>query len=178
MGGKVIDLTGQRFHRLTVLERDMSKLGKDAYWICKCECGNITSVQGYNLKSGHTKSCGCYKRERVLEQITINLTNQKFGKLKVLKKDITRKNKGAYWICQCDCGNIVSVQGSNLRNGSIQSCGCIKFSKGENKIKDILSSLKINFVQQKIFNTLKCQRNLKFDFFLPDYNCCIEYNGI
>lgn len=65
--GKVIDLTGQKFNRLTVLERaENSKCGK-ARWLCRCECGNEVIVLGSSLTSGHTKSCGCLSREKFLE---------------------------------------------------------------------------------------------------------------
>ena len=55
--GKLIDLTGQKIGRLTVIERDHSK--KEVMWICQCDCGNIKNVQSYHLKNGITKSCGC-----------------------------------------------------------------------------------------------------------------------
>lgn len=48
---------GQKFGKLTVLER-LAQSG-DSIWKCKCECGNLTAVIGYNLKNGHTTSCGC-----------------------------------------------------------------------------------------------------------------------
>ena len=168
MGRKAVDLIGQKFGNLIVLERDFSKKNDNAYWICKCDCGKILSVKGTYLRTGRTKSCGCLNQ--------INLINQKFGYLTVLERDFSKTGK-VYWICKCDCGNIISVRGSSLKDGHTRSCGCIN-SKGENKIKDILSSLKIDFIQQKTFDNLKYKDNLKFDFFLPDYNCCIEYNGI
>lgn len=57
----------------------------------------------------------------------IDLTNQTFGRLTVLKKDKIRKtNSGSYWICQCECGNIKSVKSSSLRRGEITSCGCYR----------------------------------------------------
>lgn len=56
---KALDLTGQRFGRLTVIERaENNKRGK-TMWLCKCDCGNTTIAQGTNLKSNHTQSCGC-----------------------------------------------------------------------------------------------------------------------
>lgn len=59
---KFIDLTGQKFGRLTVIERsDVKK--KDIHWVCKCDCGNITIVNGMKLKTGRTKSCGCFRVE-------------------------------------------------------------------------------------------------------------------
>ena len=178
MKNKANDLTGQKFGRLTVLERDYSRKGKNSYWICQCDCGNITSVSRCNLRNGSVQSCGCLKRERVSKAKTIDLTGQKFCRLTVLKRDNLRIEKEAYWICQCQCGKIIEVRSSDLRTGHTRSCGCLKGSKGEDKIKDILFSLNIKFVQQKVFDNLKDKSNLRFDFFLPDYNCCIEYNGI
>lgn len=55
---KLIDLTGQKFGRLSVIKH----LGS-TYCECKCECGNIVNVLTSNLKSGHTKSCGCLNKE-------------------------------------------------------------------------------------------------------------------
>lgn len=65
------DLTGQRFGKLIVLERDYTKSANRANWKCQCECGTIVSVQSNNLTSGHTLSCGCLhsKGEYVIRQI-------------------------------------------------------------------------------------------------------------
>lgn len=57
-----IDLTGQQFGRLTVIERDTSS--KRSAWFCRCSCGNIKSVLMTHLRSGATTSCGCYQKER------------------------------------------------------------------------------------------------------------------
>lgn len=60
---KLIDLTGERFGRLVVLERlenYVSENGSSAtMWKCKCDCGNIVNVRSSNLRNGHTRSCGC-----------------------------------------------------------------------------------------------------------------------
>lgn len=56
----------------------------------------------------------------------IDLTDKKFTRLKVVKRDIDNKNGHATWICECDCGNKLSVNGSKLRNGRIKSCGCLR----------------------------------------------------
>jgi len=53
-----------------------------------------------------------------------NFENMRFGKLTVIKRDISR-NKGTYWFCQCDCGSPVkSIRGDSLKSGRIVSCGC------------------------------------------------------
>ena len=61
--GKLIDLTGQRFGRLTVIERAGNDCIGQVTWRCRCDCGNITVVAGGNLRTGNTQSCGCYGRE-------------------------------------------------------------------------------------------------------------------
>lgn len=58
MPRKVIDLTGNHYGRLTVIERGPNA-GKETRWVCECECGTRTLVYGLSLKSGATRSCGC-----------------------------------------------------------------------------------------------------------------------
>lgn len=64
---KLIDLTGQRFGRLTVIERVedyVTPSGQHkARWLCKCDCGNEKKVTATALKRGNTQSCGCYQDE-------------------------------------------------------------------------------------------------------------------
>lgn len=58
------DLTGMKFGRLLVLNKAVRKARRNSvYWSCLCSCGNITEVQGHKIRTGRTKSCGCYKRE-------------------------------------------------------------------------------------------------------------------
>jgi hypothetical protein len=61
--GRIIDLTGRYFGRLTVICFDGIKAHHRAYWICKCECGQIKSICGHDLTTGYTKSCGCLRIE-------------------------------------------------------------------------------------------------------------------
>ena len=57
-----IDLTGQRFGRLTVIRLAYKKRG-DAYWLCRCDCNNEHIVRAGELHNGKAKSCGCLRRE-------------------------------------------------------------------------------------------------------------------
>jgi hypothetical protein len=69
---KLDNLLSKRFGRYTVIgfsHRD--KLGK-IFWMCRCDCGTEKSVDGFKLKSGHTKSCGCYNREKARLTKTIH----------------------------------------------------------------------------------------------------------
>ena len=63
---KLIDLTGQRFGRLTVIKRaDNTKRGS-ARWFCLCDCGKSTTAAAQDLNRGHTRSCGCIQIETLL----------------------------------------------------------------------------------------------------------------
>lgn len=66
---ELIDETGNKYHWLTVLERCDPPLPhiKQAYWLCRCECGNYTRAGGYDLRRDHYKSCGCYAVKRASE---------------------------------------------------------------------------------------------------------------
>lgn len=58
-----LDLTGQKYHRLTVLDAAPPVNGRSA-WRCQCDCGIIKVVKTDDLRSGDTKSCGCWNREQ------------------------------------------------------------------------------------------------------------------
>ena len=70
--GRLIDLTGQKFGRLTVIERAdeyVSPKGqRHIRWLCNCDCGKQITVKGNHLKSGNTKSCGCLESEMIAER--------------------------------------------------------------------------------------------------------------
>lgn len=63
-----IDLSGLRVGRLLVISYSNLNDGRKA-WLCHCDCGSTVEVRGVNLRSGKTKSCGCFKAERMAEGI-------------------------------------------------------------------------------------------------------------
>lgn len=63
-----IDLAGKKFNRLLVLEFAYIKK-QTTFWKCKCNCGNIVIVSLGHLKSNHTKSCGCLKKEIISNKV-------------------------------------------------------------------------------------------------------------
>lgn len=64
MGRKRIDLTGDTFERLKVLEAVGQAIDNRNYlWLCECVCGEYTIVRSYNLRAGITRSCGCLHPE-------------------------------------------------------------------------------------------------------------------
>jgi hypothetical protein len=69
--GRLIDLTGERFGRLVVLAlcSERSRWRK-AIWLCRCDCGAECIVVGKELRSGRSRSCGCFRREVSRKRMT------------------------------------------------------------------------------------------------------------
>lgn len=61
---RLVDRTGDRHGRLTVLRR-AENVGRHVAWLCICDCGNTTAVQGDHLQAGRTRSCGCLHAEEM-----------------------------------------------------------------------------------------------------------------
>lgn len=61
--GAYLDISGKRYGRLVAIERCKPEKGKRTVWMCVCDCGNEANVNLGDLRSGGTKSCGCYRRE-------------------------------------------------------------------------------------------------------------------
>lgn len=76
----------------------------------------------------------------------IDLTGQTFGRLTVLYELTERKNKKIYYHCQCECGNKTDVCGQHLKNGKIQSCGCLK--------KELVSQRQFKDIKNQRFGKL------------------------
>lgn len=60
---QVIELTGKKFGRLTVIGLAQRTEERRYLWNCLCECGEQKQIDGYSLRSGRTTSCGCWKKE-------------------------------------------------------------------------------------------------------------------
>ena len=114
---------------------------------------------------------------------SVDLTGKRFGRLTVIERAESRKQpkggRSTRWLCQCDCGNVVLVNASTLKNGESKSCGCIK-SCGEIKIIQWLKDHNIEYIPQKRFNGLVGigDGKLSYDFYIPQYNILIEVQGI
>lgn len=173
-----IDLTGDKFGRLTVLERAANQ-GQKTAWLCQCDCGNQMIVRSTHLRSGHTTSCGCRSKEVSRDRYFKDITNQKFGKLTALKYIGDEK-----WLCICDCGTEILIRGVDLRRGHTQSCGCNK-SRGETKISSLLNENSIIFQKQVTIPSCRftdTKALAKFDFGIFNEQgkllFLIEYDGI
>ena len=177
---KIIDERGNIYGFLEVIDRAQNDASGRAQWLCKCKCGKMTIVKGASLRSGKTKSCGCYQKIRTSEASTKDLVGQTIGNFTILESIIGTKGQERHkWRCRCNlCGNENAViQTDNLRHQ--ESCGCLVESKGCRKIKEILEQNNIPFIQEKRFSDLifeDTKNPARFDFYVND-SYIIEYDG-
>lgn len=121
---QALNLVGQRFGYLTVVERSQNNKNGNTMWKCKCDCGNTKIALGYDLTHGRTTTCGCkiYITQKPPKRALIG---KRFGKLFVESADESRKAKNnEFYLCRCDCGALVSVSAANLRRGQKSHSGC------------------------------------------------------
>ncbi len=178
---KLIDLTGQQFGYLQVLERGENvKDGNSSRpgWKCRCLlCGNIKTISGRNLRQGGSTTCGCTRGGKLLK----NEIGNKYGKLTVIERAENNARGLANWICKCECGSKTVVAGNNLRNGLTKSCGCVR-SRGELEVRQELLKRNIDFVTEYSFEDLLTDKYYpcRFDFAIFKNNkllFLLEYQG-
>ena len=174
---------GEQYGYLTVIKQVDSK-DNNSCWLCKCKCGNTIIAKGKLLKRGAVKSCGCWQRTHSSPN-KLDLKGKTFGYLTVLEEVGREKRyKGqnlVLWKCRCVCGKEIEVSSYFLTHSKRISCGCKKNkSFGESKIYQILEDNNIHFIHQKSFPDLRnpiTNYLLFFDFYLPEHNVCIEFDG-
>lgn len=166
----------------------------------ECSCGKHFISRIAYIKNGHTKSCGCKALEASIKTIQkYNASEHEvWNREKINKGDIIgdygviyikdiephispktgRPHRKCKFICPV-CGIEFEALLGNVKRGYTKGCGT-HMSHGEERIVKILIENNINFEQQKTYKDLKSDKNyaLRFDFYLPDYNILIEYDGI
>lgn len=125
---KISVFVGQKYSRLTVIERLPNKNGRPVFK-CRCDCGNIWIGGSSSLREGNTQSCGCLCRERTgaasrgrnRSKIAVGTV---YGKLTVVERLPNRKGS-ALFRCECSCGNknYVVLGGALLRRTECGNCG-------------------------------------------------------
>lgn len=184
--GPRADVTGQRFGRLVAVERLPS-----GQWFCKCDCGGSATVPVNALRSGNTRSCGCFQRDRASEankgknlgRVAMNrqdLVGKRFGILTVTAFSRLHVTPGGtnktYWNCVCDCGKETTVTANNLRSGQVASCGCQQ-SGSSKKEQDLVDFLR-QFDPEIIANRQLDGTRFRFDAISELHRIAVEFNGV
>lgn len=170
-------MIGQKFGSLTVLkrlEKDPKLASRCIRYLCKCDCGREIEVNGNSLRTGHTTSCGCSRKGTKIKDLTGMIS----GEITFLYPTEERQDRHVIWQCQCSCGAYIKLTSHEF--GHTKSCGCIKESLGEKRIKDILMAHNVDFQTQYRFQDCVHIKTLPFDFAVFKNNqlhCLIEYNG-
>lgn len=176
-------LIGQKFGRLTVLNFSHIKFRK-TYYICQCDCGNINTVESGALKSGNTKSCGCYHKEIVSNKIAYNRLdygiaafNGLYGSYKqgakVRNLEFTLTKEEFFKLTQENC-YYCGIEPLQIHKATKHSNGIFKYN-GIDRINNIIGYTKENSVSCcKYCNVAKGQRSKKE--FLDWINRVYKYN--
>lgn len=121
---KFVDIAGKKYNHLTVIKRLENAKGGVPVWECKCDCGNITTVRGSNLKNGSVKSCGCLRHKPTV--VSHNMSNTRLYhvyagmKSRCFNKSLkTYKNYGGRGITICDewKNNFINFYNWAMENG-------------------------------------------------------------
>lgn len=130
------------------------------------------------------------QRNRISNEEIIENVNKKINELNKNNKnnleliDILREDRNLYLIINCSEHDKTKIHYKHFLNSNYgcSLCGISaskhrKITIGEQKIKDFLKNNKIKYKKEKTFNNLKDKSYLRYDFYLPDYNLLIEYDG-
>lgn len=120
---------GERYGRVVVIRFLNRNHLRKSVFECKCDCGKTFPCVGSNLKSGCTRSCGCFKSESVINRVRKGLaTGQRYGRLVINAFDHRGKDGRGYQLyyrARCDCGKEVVVSRGDVVSGDTRSCGCL-----------------------------------------------------
>jgi len=156
---ELIDITGQKFGKWTVIKRVENTEDGQSRWLCRCECGFEMVQYGGYLRRIKDKITKCRHPHA-------DLTGQRFGNLTVIGRDsIKRENGQSYFICKCDCGNTTSVRMADLKNGHTKSCGCqsSRSTMGQRSSKRTLNEYRVEdgvvYVELSNGGTMLCDES-------------------
>lgn len=141
------------------------------YITVKCDKGHIYDTKFANFQQG--KRCSYCKRNHRLTYEEVKLYIESFGE-KLISKEY--KNNRTKLIIQCKKGHIYECSLDNFKKGN--RCPQCRTSKGEIKIEEYLMNHNVKYKKQYKFKDCKFKRQLPFDFYLPDYNILIEFDGL
>jgi len=175
----IIDITNYYGDRITIknkYETAVTKLNV----LCN-KCGHEWSVRAGHLSGKNRVECpncvakrlGKIKRKTHNDFVT-EIQNKYKDKYTILGEYVKSTEKIEIKCNICSC--VWKTKPNNLLNG----CGCpmCRKSKGEEKVNNKLIKMNIKFIEQKIFDNCKNILPLPFDFYLPEHNLCIEYDGL
>jgi hypothetical protein len=110
------DFTNQKFGDYV-----LTKYLGNQTWEAQCEkCGLVRTYKTPSIKIGEKGRGICTCSTSGIK------IGDRFGRLVIKYRDVDKAGSGRVcWVCECDCGNIISIAGKPLKNGNTRSCGCL-----------------------------------------------------
>lgn len=161
-----------------ISNREEYKNSKSLVYV-KCDKGHIIKISKNKIHSKY-RCTKCNKENpkprKIRKDYNIIKTGIELYDYKLLTNEEDYKGTKSEIQIECNKGHIYQTCYNVFQQG--HRCPICKNSKGEEKIKKILENHKIIFIEEKTFKDCKFKYGLPFDFYLPQYNCCIEYDGL
>lgn len=117
---------GYKCNYITVISDERKYKGTSISYLCQCKCGNTKYVQDNVIRYGRIQDCGCGLYS--LDMAKKDYIGKKYNLLTILdcfRKEYQGRNR-IFARCQCDCGEIYENNLTEIKNGHIKSCGCLK----------------------------------------------------
>ena len=177
---RALDFCNKKGYKLITKKSNI--LNSDTRILYECQKHGVHETKIYTLIDGH--ECIDCAAENIHIKARKNIEDVyndflKYGGILLNKEDYLGWNyKNLKVICK-ECGDIftTSYGAFVMRNGQLCSKCTSNISKGERAIKEYLEKSNIKFYMQFRFNDCRNIISLPFDFYLPNYNICIEYDG-
>lgn len=156
-------------------------LNNSQYLYCKTPEGYIIKKKYVNLKKGNKKNIFSYShnRENYIYNVNVFLKNNNIPLKCVKLLDFKCGSHGQYFLeAICNCGNYYKTTIEYIKKGNYRCPRCTgSLSNSEYEIASFLKTKNIRYIQQYKFKNCKNIKMLPFDFYLPEYNTCIEFDG-
>lgn len=153
---KTIDMVGQRYGRLTVVERIS---GERPRVHARCDCGREVTPLAYHLRAGLTMSCGCLKKSRYASMLGC-----RYARLTVL--EMIYGDGETKLRARCECGGELVTLADRVRSGNTKSCGCLKHETsaemGRARSKHGMSSTRLYAIWQGVIQRTTNPNSVSF----------------
>ena len=182
-------VTGKRHERYTLdeiktkyddIHKEVVLYNNAKNIICKCKyCGEKykTSLKSLEKHSIHRKCSGVNDFRRTPEKCRTKLEKLKSYKHPYIDLLEYKEYNKVIGVCKL-CGQKIKVSAKSIRYYNIhRDCSCSNISSGEQRISEILDMFEVPYYQEFSFDDCKNIYPLRFDFYIPSLNMCIEYQG-
>lgn len=146
-------------------------------YLCECKvCGHKWTISGTHIIQGKTGCRECYRKNKRLTNDEFIERLSKITNLIIPLDEYFDSNTKIKFKCKV-CDHVWDAAPFSILSGN--GCPECKYSSGEQKIKEVLNKYNISYIPQKTFNDLKGLggKCLSYDFYLPQYNLLIEFQG-